>query len=235
MQEKLIRFDKETSGREMISAEIGHELNNYIGAIQTNIELIDRYVTQKDYDRVEKRVKTVISSFKNINRFIDRMMDVKPIYCDIKLHDINKLINRTVNFIKPQNKYRNVKFVIDCDFSLPFVNIDCGQIEQILFNLIGNSADAMGRRVGEGGTIVIRTFRDSLRGMVCFSVTDDGPGISYENIRKLFIERFTTKEFGHGLGLIECNKIVTNHNGKIEVDSVQGDGTTFTISLPIKN
>ncbi|MCP4634252.1 MAG: GHKL domain-containing protein [candidate division Zixibacteria bacterium] len=218
-----------------MSAEIGHELNNYIGAIQTNIELIDRYITNKDYNRVEKRVKTVMSSFKSINRFIDGLMDLKPMHSSMRLQDINQIIERTVNFIRPQNKYRYIDFTIDLDSSLPAVNVDYGQMEQLLFNLIGNAADAMGKREGEGGNIIIKTFENEKTEMVCFSVIDNGPGMNEEVLNRLLKGRFTTKEYGHGLGLITCQKIVENHEGKIRVDSVLGEGATFTISLPVKH
>jgi signal transduction histidine kinase len=83
----------------------------------------------------------------------------------------------------------------------------------------------------EGGKLTISTYSEG--DVVNIDITDDGVGISEENMAKIFEPYFTTKDFGSGLGLTVVYKVIREHGGEISLDSQEGKGTTFTISLPL--
>jgi two-component system NtrC family sensor kinase len=124
-----------------------------------------------------------------------------------------------------------VKLDIDLPEAAVFVVGDEGQLQQAVIALATNAIDAM----PDGGRLTLRARRSD--GMVLIEVSDTGVGIPAENLTKIFDPFFTTKEVGRGtgLGLAVCYGIVTDHDGRLDVQSIVGVGTTFTISLPTTN
>ena len=110
---------------------------------------------------------------------------------------------------------------------LPDILADGGQIRWVFANLAGNALDAM----PDGGELTIVTAIEDGFALVTF--TDTGTGILGENLDKIFDPLFTTKIHGTGLGLAACQQIISRHNGTIEVMSEPGEGTTFTVRLPL--
>ena len=119
-----------------------------------------------------------------------------------------------------------VRFSLDVDSSQATVLADQGQVEQVFANLFANAVDAMG---GVGDLLV--TMRSSEKSVV-ITVSDSGRGIPQESIEKIFEPFFTTKDKGTGLGLAIVYNIIKKHNGDITVESEEGKGTTFTMTLP---
>ena len=117
------------------------------------------------------------------------------------------------------------------DDALPRITVDGNKIRQVLVNLLINANQAM----PDGGRIVVVTRHDTDGRHIAISITDTGMGISRDNIAKIFDPFFTTKgpEKGTGLGLSVSYGIVRQHGGEIDVDSAPGQGTTFTIRLPL--
>jgi two-component system NtrC family sensor kinase len=111
--------------------------------------------------------------------------------------------------------------------------VDSGQIQQVLYNLLNNAADAMGKRKGEGGSITIGTVYQPENKLVEMWVSDTGRGMSGKELKKVFTTGFTTKESGHGMGLSICTKIIESHQGTIQVESKLDEGTTFRVKLPL--
>jgi signal transduction histidine kinase len=133
-----------------------------------------------------------------------------------------------------------VQFTNEIEENLPNVEIDVGQIQQVLMNLLANAADAIAERSASLGDqaetftrrIGIATHYDADKEMLEIRLSDNGTGMSEETLNKLFTLHFSTKKGGHGLGLHNCRKIVELHQGNISVESTEGEGTTFTIVLP---
>lgn len=140
--------------------------------------------------------------------------------------DLNKDIDKALSLIHNELKY-NCRILKEYD-DLPKINVNPQQIQQVILNLLINASHAI---EGEG-IIHIKTFCEN--GYVCIVISDNGEGISQEIIEKIFEPFFTTKEIGKGtgLGLSIVHGIINEHNGKIDVQSEIGKGTTFTIKLP---
>ena len=147
-----------------------------------------------------------------------------------ELCNTNDVIDRTLELTAHLAKGQNIKIAREISSSIPEVKADSDQLQQVYLNLILNAIQAM----PDGGNLNIRTYTDGSC-WVKTEVQDTGYGISPQNMNNLFTPFFTTKEKGKGvgLGLMVCNDIIRRHQGRIEVQSKEGDGTSFTVYLPL--
>jgi signal transduction histidine kinase len=143
--------------------------------------------------------------------------------------NLTRSVDDTLDLLRHRLQNVRVEKQIDADLR---VNGFAGQIDQVFMNLITNAAQAIGDRP-QGGTI--RVVAGHGDGQVDIAISDDGPGIPPEVIRRIFDPFFTTKDVGEGsgLGLSIVHGIIERHGGRIRVESRVGEGTTFRISLPM--
>ena len=156
---------------------------------------------------------------------------------DWKLVNLNEAIKNTVTITR--NEWKHVADIeLDLDEDLPLVSVVPGDINQVILNLLVNAAHAIRDKVGDQGkgTITIRT-RPHGHDQVDLSLTDTGTGIPEEHRSRIFDPFFTTKEVGKGTGqgLAITLSVIKKHEGSIDFESVMGQGTTFTVQLPIKH
>jgi two-component system NtrC family sensor kinase len=140
--------------------------------------------------------------------------------------ELKDLITDSYRHLGSSRNLEKVRFSLNVDSSQATVLADQGQVEQVFANLFANAVDAMG---GVGDLLV--TMRSSEKSVV-ITVSDSGRGIPQESIEKIFEPFFTTKDKGTGLGLAIVYNIIKKHNGDITVESEEGKGTTFTMTLP---
>jgi len=190
-------------------------------------------INNGELQSLNKRLDTISASLDRIKRFAEGLMDFSTLKAEKVECDINDLIPKTLLFIKPQNIFKNISLITELKPNLPRLVADASQIQQVLYNLLNNAADAMGKRKGEGGTITIGTDFHSEENVVEIQVKDTGKGMSEEELQNIFHRGFTTKEFGHGMGLPICKKIAEDHGGTIEAESELNKGTTFRIRIPL--
>jgi two-component system NtrC family sensor kinase len=221
-------------------AGVAHELNNPIGFVHANLQLLDEYVTrllQPGLDP-EKRRKTQEAIGKLLGRSREGTDRVKRIVQDLRTFSrtdqaelqqvsLNEEIDRTLALIEPRLK--GIEVVRDYG-ELPPVRCFAGQLNQVFLNLLMNSCDALDGR----GSIRIET-RAAPPGVV-LRFSDDGPGMPAAVLSRIFEPFFTTKPVGKGtgLGLSLSHGIVARHGGSMEVESEPGAGARFTIRLPLE-
>jgi signal transduction histidine kinase len=142
--------------------------------------------------------------------------------------DLKSTVEASLRITAYLTRKANVQVVADLPEQSVYLTYDAQQIEQVLINLIQNAIQAM----PNGGTLHVSLRQTADTAMV--AVQDTGIGIPPENLRRIFDPFFTTKPEGEGtgLGLSVSYGIITHHHGHIEVSSIVGQGTTFTISLP---
>ncbi len=166
-----------------------------------------------------ERIQELITNLKNFSRLDE---------ADVKSVNINDNIDSALMIAANIVKY---KADVMKDYA-PNLVAECypAQLNQVFLNLITNAAQA----IKERGVIAIKTFTDQSDAVI--KITDTGSGIAPENLKKIFEPFFTTKPVGQGtgLGLSIVYKIIERHNGKINVESVVGSGTTFTIRIPLR-
>jgi two-component system NtrC family sensor kinase len=141
---------------------------------------------------------------------------------------VNEVIRKMLNILKPQLQYKNIKLELNLDKNLPEIKGDSAKLLDAFINIAANAIDAM----KEGGKLSIRTYKSD--GKVVVEIADTGVGIPEEHLSKIFDPFFTTKEVGKGtgLGLYITYSVIEKHGGEIEVKSKVGEGTTFKIYLP---
>jgi signal transduction histidine kinase/CheY-like chemotaxis protein len=232
LQDQIIGLEKmATQGR--ISAEIGHELNNFLTVIMGNFQILGMKMDKEVLESVEKQLDTISVNLEKVKSFAEGLLDFSSLKVRKSECDINQLVEKTMGFIRPQNAFKNISLLTELKPNLPHLLVDPGQIQQVLYNLLNNAADAMGKRKGEGGTITIKTDSSDKEKAVEIWVKDTGKGMTPEQVENIFTAGFTTKQTGHGMGLSICRKIIAHHGGTIRVESELNKGTTFKIMLPI--
>jgi signal transduction histidine kinase len=220
---------------------VAHELNNYLSIISNNAELLSVNIDREKYDKAKFNAKSIVDNIFKIKRFVDSLMDFSKPEPEYISYDTRHLIDDLLFSLRIQPRFKLIHFSLDMGTEIPNVEMDVGQIQQVLMNLLNNAADAIEERVlalQSGGNaefkrqIGITVSNDRTHGRVAIEVTDNGQGMTSETLGKLFNLHFTTKKHGHGLGLYNCKKIVEHHGGELQVSSKHGEGTAFRIVLP---
>lgn len=244
---QLVHSEK-MAGLGKLVAGVAHELNNPIGFIYANMGHFERYIgvlkgicdksgvegedleqAQKAFSTLERLIASCSGGAQRIKEIVLGLRTFSRLdEAERKSVDLHEGINSTLTLIDHHLKDR---ITVEKDYGqLPLVECYAGQLNQVLMNLITNAADAI---EGEGRIVIKTRAQDD---GVTISVKDSGVGIPDEVKSEIFVPFFTTKDVGKGtgLGLSISYGIIEKHGGHIDVDSVEGEGTTFTITLPTK-
>jgi two-component system NtrC family sensor kinase len=232
-QEDLIQAEKLTSLGQM-AASIAHEVNNPLAGVLVYIQLLNKKIggdsiaKETILNYLTKMDSEVSRSTKLIRNLLDFARQSPPA---LRMVDINDVVSHALELAAHSAELQNIAVVKELHSSLPRVMADFDQLQQVCTNLILNAIQAM----PDGGKLSLRT--ETSDGQVRIELQDTGCGISPENMRKLFTPFFTTKGKGKGvgLGLAVAYGIIQRHQGKIEVQSKEGEGTTFIIYLPVRH
>ena len=234
LQDQTIQLEKMAAKGEM-SAEIGHELNNFLGVVSGNLSLMEHHLQNKNYDDLEKYLKAIIANLEQMKKFTSNLMDYSGTDSDYAKCNINDLIDNIIQYLMAQKRMQNVEVKFDRSAEDIITIADKSQFQQLLYNLINNAADATLDKTNPGGTVKVSTKLSQNAGAFTLIIEDDGVGFSPENLENAFNARFTTKENGHGFGLLVCKRIIENHKGQLHVDSQPGSGTKITIDVPVNS
>lgn len=234
ISERYRVLSEKLMARGEMAASIGHELNNYLTIILNNAELLPLNLKKGSLDKVEKNTFAIQESVENMKRFTDGLMDFSKLESQMVEYDLHTVIQELIFSLKPQKQFSWVRFITRFDPELPHLPMDVGQIKQVFLNLFNNAAEAINTLPQPKGTITISTSYLEKEKRAEVKIKDTGPGMPQEVLDKLFEPRFTTKKNGHGFGLFTCERLIRNHHGSILVESTSGQGTTFTITLPVK-
>lgn len=235
--QKIIRSLKLASlGR--LSASIAHEINNPLTAVLSYSSLL----LDKSEDPKQKAwLETIVEETKRCRNIVAALLEFsRQTTPDKTPANVNDVVERAIGLLQNQESFHNIRIVKDLHTPLPPVLVDRGQMYQVFMNLMINAADAMENRgvlTIESRLRVVKSTVTDDRRLVEVSVTDTGCGITQKNIERMFDPFFTTKgpTVGTGLGLSICQSIVKRHNGSISVRSSPGEGSTFTVSLPVED
>jgi iron only hydrogenase large subunit-like protein/nitrogen-specific signal transduction histidine kinase len=231
-QAGLIQAEKLTSLGQM-AASIAHEVNNPLSGVLVYTQLMNKKISNDNLSKdsalnyLVKMENELTRSTRLIRNLLDFSRQSTPA---LKETDINDVIKRSLELVINSAQLRHIKIIEEFNPALPRFRADPDQLQQVCVNLILNAVQAM----PDGGTLTLRTMGEN--GQIKMEVQDTGCGISAENMPKLFTPFFTTKKEvkGVGLGLAVSYGIIQRHSGKISVTSNEGEGTTFSIHLPVK-
>jgi two-component system, NtrC family, sensor kinase len=228
-QQQLLLSEKLASVGKM-AAVVAHEINNPLTGILTFTEALNENADADDVRREDYAVirRETLRCRKIVRNLLDFTRQDKP---ELAPTDLMRIIQRTVESIKNQERFANIQFSLTIPELLPILLADPDQIRQVCFNLVINAAEAM----PEGGIIDIVTRYIEDQHFVELCIRDTGTGIPESVLPHIFEPLYTTKERqSNGLGLSVTWSIIQQHRGKIDVTSVVGEGTTFQILLPVE-
>ncbi|MFH2036721.1 MAG: ATP-binding protein [Candidatus Zixiibacteriota bacterium] len=242
LEKYLILSEKLAARGEMASA-IAHEMNNYLSIISNNAELLIYNIKRGNFANAQKNSRQITETIQRTKKFTYGLMDFSKMEAEYYEYDIPELIVELVSALTANSKFKDIDLVTNFEENLPKVEVDVGQIQQVILNMMINSAEALEarsqyeRKNGNPGfrkAIEIDVERVPRGEKVNIRIKDNGIGIPEECHNNIFRLHFTTKETGHGIGLNNCKQIISNHHGDIIFESKINVGTTFIISLPEK-
>jgi two-component system NtrC family sensor kinase len=226
-QEQLLQSEKLAAmGR--LTSQIAHELNNPLYGIMNTLELLKTEISPEN--RRRKILEMALSETVRLSDLLRKMLSFsKPDQEERHPVDIYSVLDEILLLHEKQLKENDINIEYRLAENLGLVNASKNQLRQVFLNMVANARDAM----THGGTLTVTTGSDGDN--VVIDITDTGSGIREEHIDKIFDSFFTTKGEvkGVGLGLSVCYGFIQDHGGDIEVQSKEGVGTTFTITLPV--
>jgi len=222
MNERLVMIGHLISG-------LSHDLRNILTKFENGIYFIETGMEEKDMEDIKIGKDILKKNYVKLKEYVLSMIDYsrdrEVSFEDVDLHS---LIEDVISYFEASLKEKNIKVLKEFDEKLKYVKVDRHRIERMISNLVQNSIDAVKENEG-----IIKIKTKSNENVFQIIVQDNGCGIPEKNLDKIFDIFFTTKgSRGTGFGLAIVEKVVKEHNGKIEVYSKVGEGTIFTITLP---
>lgn len=228
-QENLIQSEKQaTLG--IIAGSIGHELNNLVGGLTIYAHMLKE--SADDANQIDEIADIFCEQLTSISLHAKNLLSLgKPVKPRITDVDIIRLLQETTRTLIVSGILKHFQIVEAFDGEIPPVRGDAHLLEQVIRNLEINSAHALDKR----GMITIGAHLSENYQYVEFYIQDNGPGIPLKIQEKIFEKFFTTKLDGKGtgLGLPIVKQIVEQHSGYLKLDTKEGEGTCFTVGLPI--
>lgn len=235
MQNELIHVERIASlGK--LSSSVAHEINNPLSGVLTYTKLVHKQLYKSGLDDSEKMpmlkyLKVIEDETKRCGDIVKSLLDFsKKDQSDFKSRHLHKVLRDACILMEHQMKIANISFYTDFSASHDLINCSENQIKQAIIAILLNASEA----VSENGEIMMKTFNPDEKS-IKLQVTDNGVGITPEDIPHIFEPFFSAKEkvSGIGLGLAVVHGIIQSHNGRVEVESERAKGTTITIVLPL--
>lgn len=225
---ELSRIERMKELGEM-AAQVAHEIRNPLGGIKGFASLLQRDL--QDRPELQQMAAHIVEGTDHLSRLVTDVLDyARPIEPKLEPIDFIALLNEVKKHIEADSNIdlKHIKLTIDSSYSTFMISLDPFLMKSALLNLILNAIQAMPK----GGTVSI-VIQKKL-GHLVLKIIDTGIGMSKEHLEKIYSPFFTTKLDGNGLGLHEVQKVVSAHGGTIDAHSILGQGTTFTLKIPLK-
>jgi len=233
-RERLVQAERVAAWREL-ARRLAHELKNPLFPLQTTVENLQRAKEQspEQFEEVfHESTGILLSEIENLKKIVGRFSDfarmpqpeLAPVNLNDVVRDIVKLFEAQFGAVgRPP-----ITPELHLEEGLPTIQADATLLRRAIENLVLNAMDAM----PAGGVLMLRTAHEN--GDVSLEVSDTGAGLTPEECKRLFTPYYTTKQHGTGLGLAIVQSVVSDHGGRISVESESGVGTSFHIYLPAR-
>lgn len=228
--EQLIESEKVNSVL-MLASGVAHELGNPLNSLTIHLQLIERKLKKlgerKGIDKVSASVGVCMREVQRLDSIITHFLEaVRPKPPDLKELNLLLVVKEVMDVQGVEFENRNLSVEIEFLEKNPIIQGDSDQVKQVLFNLLKNSLEAMQK--GERLKVLCRGDDEH----IFLQLADTGEGIAEEDISKVFLPYYSTKDKGHGLGMMIVQRIMREHGGRIGIDSKPGMGTVVTLQFP---
>ena len=230
MKEEVERISKlaETG---QLAANIAHELRNPLSSIKGAAQLLRKEMPEALMAEHGEFLDMIVQEVNGLDRIATEFLEFSRVTPpEMRPVSVTALLGRLLQFMSAYLADQEVHVVQNLDAGLPELSLDRAQMEQVIKNIVINAVQAM----PHGGTLTVTTRCHPDQDIVDIDFTDTGVGISAAKIDKICTPFFTTKTKGTGLGLAIVRKIVETHGGRLVIQSTPGEGSTFTVQLPIQ-
>ncbi|MGA1988902.1 MAG: ATP-binding protein [Candidatus Sulfotelmatobacter sp.] len=231
-RERLVQTERVAAWREL-ARRLAHELKNPLFPLQLTVENLMRARTQspEQFDEVfRESSSTLLAEISNLKAIIGRFSEFSKMpHPQLQAVRVNDILRGVMKLYQAQLQAPGraaITCKLELDESLGTIAADGELLHRAVSNLVLNAMDAM----PNGGTLTLRTRRDD--GKVIIEIADTGSGLTREECERIFTPYYTSKQHGTGLGLAIVQSVVSDHGGRISVQSEPGRGTTFVIELP---
>ena len=227
--EETVRRKEKLTAMGQLASGVAHEIRNPLNAIgMISQRLGKEFEPKSDEQEYRELTGTVVTEVRRINDIIQQFLKfARPPELDLKQTNLESLVKSVAKLTSSQAREKGIEVALNLN-PIPDLRIDSNQMKQALLNIIQNSIEA----IQEKGAIQIQTALLDEREAI-IEISDNGIGMSQETLSKIFNLYFTTKPNGTGLGLSLVHQIISQHEGRIAVESELGSGTRFLIYLPI--
>ncbi len=225
LRQQVARADRLAAIGKVV-ASIAHELRTPLTSIRGFMQYLqgsDNPAEWNEYGNI------IIREVDGLNRIVSELLDLvrkKPL--NLQKCNLNYLVEEVCLLARDNIASRKISFVLDLTENLPEIELDRGQIKQVLLNIIINAIES----IAEQGEIQVSTLLQP-DNAVCVMVQDNGCGIAGQALEKIFDPFFSTKASGTGLGMSIAKQIVESHHGCIQIQSVEKKGSTIKLILPL--
>jgi len=232
MKEIRLRQAESLAALTTLSAGVAHEIKNPLTSIDIHIQLLSKEVAKLDEENAKNMrnlIMIVKEEIERLNSIVqDFLFAVRPMNLNLSLENVNDIVKELVQFLQYELMEADIEAVLELDENIPQVLVDPKYLKQALLNIVKNAIEA----IHDGGEIRIKTEQNT-DGDVVIHIIDNGEGIPENIIGKIYEPYFTTRKFGTGLGLVIVYKIIKELGGDIQVKSKVGEGTRFSVTLPV--
>ena len=213
-----------------LTTSLAHEIRNPLSSVKMNIQILLKNVAFDGNDK--RRMEIMSTEISRLEKILAEMLDfAKPLRLYLEPTSINDVIESCLDIMDVKIKEKNIAVKKKYSKRIPRVTLDRDKLEQAIINVLLNSVEAL----PAGGGIGILTRKETSNGSsIRVEITDNGPGITEEDLLYVFDPFFSNKKKGTGLGLSNAKKIIEAHGGKVSLTARQGQGIHFCLTIPTR-
>jgi PAS domain S-box-containing protein len=217
----------------LLAAGVAHEIGNPLNSLGIHLQLLDRKIKRMEAEErqpLEEHLATARQEIQRLDSILKQFLQaIRPSTLRREKVQLSELCRDVLKLLEPELSERGIRVVIDLSTDIPLLDLDAVQMQQVFHNVLRNAAQAIA--TDADGCITVRMASNDFEVQVFIS--DNGVGISPEQMGTMFEPYRSTKEGGTGLGLLIVRRIIREHGGEMEIESREGSGTRVSLFLPL--